>query len=68
MKVIHETLRVERNVISTFALILFGGKHVTFVLFAFECVPHMDLSQQIKYLRVYLTRVVHSKLSIYVCT
>ena len=27
MKVIHETLRVQRNVISTFALLLFGDKH-----------------------------------------
>ena len=27
MKVIYETLRVHRNVISTFALILFGDKH-----------------------------------------
>jgi hypothetical protein len=27
MKVNHETLRVHRNVISTFALILFGDKH-----------------------------------------
>ena len=27
MKLIRETLRVQRNVISTFALILFGNKH-----------------------------------------
>ena len=27
MKVIHETLRVHSNVISTFVLILFGDKH-----------------------------------------
>jgi hypothetical protein len=27
MKVIHEKLRVHMNVISTFALILFGDKH-----------------------------------------
>jgi hypothetical protein len=27
--------------------------HVPFVLFAFECVPHMGRSQQIKYLHLY---------------
>jgi hypothetical protein len=37
-------------------------------LFAFECVPHMGRSEQIKYLRVYLTWVVHSNVSIYVYT
>ena len=42
--------------------------HVTCLLFAFEWVPHMGRSQQIKYLHVYQTWVVHSKLSIYVCT
>ena len=39
--------------------------HVTCLLFAFEYVPHMGRSQQIKCLRVYLSCVVHSKLSIY---
>ena len=41
--------------------------HVTCLLFAFPYVPHMGRSQQIKYIRVYLTWVFHSNLSIYVC-
>jgi hypothetical protein len=32
--------------------------HVTFILFAFECVPHMGRSQQIKYLRLYFNVLV----------
>ena len=32
--------------------------HVTCLLFAFECVPHMGRSQQIKYLRLYFNILV----------
>ena len=32
--------------------------HVTCLLFAFECVPHMGRSQQIKYLRLYFNVLV----------